>query len=197
MAFPRSKKLYDPASLYEYAIGALARRMRTVAELKRLLRQKNVANDKEAAIEAVVTKLKDQKYLNDARYAEMYSAMRKEGAKLGRQRVVTDLKVRGVHGDVIEKAVRGTYDGVDEEKLAREFLAKKRVKPPITAKRDDRAARKQQEKETARIFRMMARAGFRTATIFKVLKKWDVEDELLSALESEGEPQRRGDAENL
>jgi regulatory protein len=39
MAFPRPKrKNYSEDELYEYAVGALARRMRTVAELKRLMR---------------------------------------------------------------------------------------------------------------------------------------------------------------
>ncbi|MGA8341143.1 MAG: hypothetical protein WB781_04325, partial [Candidatus Sulfotelmatobacter sp.] len=38
MAFPRPKKrAYSEDELYEYAVGALARRMRTVAELKRLM----------------------------------------------------------------------------------------------------------------------------------------------------------------
>jgi len=41
MPFSRSqKKFYTEGELYEYAVGALARRMRTVAELKRLLRQR-------------------------------------------------------------------------------------------------------------------------------------------------------------
>jgi len=41
MPFSRSpKKVYSEEELYEYAVGALARRMRTVAELKRLLRQR-------------------------------------------------------------------------------------------------------------------------------------------------------------
>jgi len=40
MPFARPKKVYTEAELYEYAVGALGRRMRTVAELKRLLRQK-------------------------------------------------------------------------------------------------------------------------------------------------------------
>ena len=196
MAFPRSKKLYDPASLYEYAVEALGRRMRSVAELKRLLRQKNVAGDKDAAIEAVVQKLKDQKYLNDARFAEMYATFRKEGQKLGRQRVVTDLKVKGVHGAVIEKAVGTAYSGSDEEKLAREFLKRKRVKPPTKARRDDAAGWTKSQKETARIFRALVRAGFRTGIILNILKKWDVEDEVLSVLEEEpAEPQRHGDSE--
>src|SRR5437879_13521801 len=39
MAFSRpKKKSYSEVELYEYAVGALGRRMRTVAELKRLMR---------------------------------------------------------------------------------------------------------------------------------------------------------------
>jgi len=41
------------------------------------------------------------------------------------------------------------------------------------------------QKETARIFRQLARAGFGTKTILTILKKWDVDLETLSALESE------------
>src|SRR3954466_10151593 len=180
--------------------------MRTVAELKRLLRQKNVAGDKDAAIEAVVLKLKEQKYLNDSQYAAMYSTIRRDGAKHGKQRVVTDLKARGVHGEVIEKAVSEAYSEVNEEKLAREHIARKRLKPPTKLKTrsatDSRVPRdinalKQRQKETARIFRTLVRAGFRSATIFKVLKNWDVEDEMLTALEEETsmEPRRHGGAE--
>ena len=40
MAFARPKKLYTEDELYEYAVGALSRRMRSVAELKRLLRNR-------------------------------------------------------------------------------------------------------------------------------------------------------------
>jgi hypothetical protein len=32
--------------------------------------------------------------------------------------------------------------------------------------------------------RMLVRAGFSTSVIFKILKKWDVDDEVLIALES-------------
>jgi len=192
--FRRSSKTYDEAALYEYAVGALGRRMRTVAELKRLLRQKQVSGDREQMVEAIIRRLKDQQYLNDTKFAEMYSTLRKEGDKFGRQRVITDLKIKGVHPNVIEQTVTAAYAGANEEKLAREFLAKKRVKPPREARRDDLAGRKQSIKEAARIFRMLARAGFRTGTIIKVLKNWKVEDELLSAMEEEqiDSPQSRG-----
>lgn len=187
MPFGRSRKVLDEAALYEYAVGALGRKMRTVAELKRLLRQKPVTGDREGMIGRVIDRLKEQRYLNDTKYAETYSTLRKEGGKFGRQRVITDLKTKGVHGGIIEATVGAAYEGVNEEQLAREYLAKKRIKAPVKARRDDRAGRQQAEKETARIFRTLIRAGFRSATIFKVLKSWEAEDELLSALEEETE----------
>ena len=174
MAFRRSRKTYDEPALYDYAIGALGRHMRSVAELKRLLRQRVAGQEKgEALIEVVVERLKEQKYLSDARFAEAYSSYRKENEKFGRRRVVTDLKAKGVHGAVIEKAVASAYAGVSEEKLAREHLRRKRMARPRT------------QKDAARIFRALARAGFSNSVIFKILKKWDVDEEVLSALESE------------
>jgi regulatory protein len=174
MSFARSKRiLSDEASLYEYAVGALSRRMRTVAELKRLLRDK--VEDSEHGrllIEVVIAKLKDQKYLNDTQYASSYSSMRKENNRFGRRRVIQDLKQRGVHDEIIEKTVGATYADTNEETLARDYLRRKRLKQPSN------------EKETARIFRALVRAGFGTKTIFAVLKKWNVEDEVLTALET-------------
>jgi len=183
MPFRRSNsaKVYDEASLYEYAVGALARQMRTVAGLKRMLRNRVGRQENgEALIEAVVQKLKDQRYLNDTNYAASYSSFRKENEKFGRIRVINDLKAKGVHGDVIDKTVSAAYEGVDEEKLAREFMRRKRLKKPAD------------QKQAARIFRTLARAGFTARTIVRILKNWDVDDEVLSAMETEtaegGEP---------
>jgi len=88
-------------------------------------------------------------------------------------RVVTDLKIKGVHGDVIDEAVSAVFDEVNEEKQARAYLKRKRVAKPTN------------QKQTARIFRQLVRAGFHSKTIFTILKKWDVDDETLTALESE------------
>jgi len=168
------RKTYDLDSLYEYAVGALARKMRSVAELKRLLRQRLPEGDEgEAMVEAVITRLKDQRYLNDSAYAAAYSSYRRENEKFGRLRVVTDLKARGVHADVITKAVAAAYAGADEEKLARDYLRRKRIKKPATAK------------DAARIFRALMRVGYTSRTIIRILKQWDVDDEVLMALESE------------
>jgi regulatory protein len=176
MAFRRSRivKTYDENSLYEYALGALSRRMRTVAEIKRLMRERvRVQADGADLIESVVERLKQQRYLNDSQYATSYSQYRQANEKFGRMRVVQDLKAKGVHSDVIEKTVTAAYSGVNEEKLAREFLQKKRAKKP------------KDQRDSARLFRMMVRAGFSSRTIVKILKSWDVEYETLSALEQE------------
>jgi len=170
----RRRKTYDESTLYEYAVGALARKARSVAELKRLLRQRLPAGEaSEVLVDAVVARLKDQKYLNDSAYAAAYSSYRKENQRFGRLRVVSDLKARGVHGDVISKAVATAYAGADEERLAREYLRRKRLKKPAEAK------------EAARIFRTLMRAGYTSRTIVRILKQWDVDDEVLTALESE------------
>jgi len=177
MAFSRPKrKPYSEDELYEYAVGALARRMRTVAELKRLMRARIEDAESEygqTLVELVIRRLKDQGYLNDAQFAASFSTLRRDNQKFGRMRIITDLKTKGVHGAVIEKAVDTAFEGVNEEKLAREYLRKKRLEKP------------KDQKEAARIFRQLARAGFGTKTIFAILKRWDVDDETLVALDSE------------
>jgi regulatory protein len=175
MSFPRPRKTDSEDELYEYAVGALGRRMRSVAELKRLLRPRVEAETEygQTLVELVIRRLKDQGYLNDARYAAAYSSFRRENEKFGRRRVITDLKIKGVHADVIDKAVESVYGDVNDETLARQYLKRKRLVKP------------KDRKQSARIFRQLMRAGFAAKTIFAILKKWDVDDETLSALESE------------
>jgi regulatory protein len=174
MAFKRAQKIYDEEALYEYAVGALGRQMRTVAEIKRLMRNRvKTQPEGELLVEMVVIRLKAQRYLNDTNYSESYSRFRKENEKFGRLRVVQDLKIKGVHNDIIDSVVGAAYDGVNEEQLAREFLQRKRVAKP------------EGQKQAARIFRMMTRAGFPSRIIFRILKTWDVDDETISALEAE------------
>jgi regulatory protein len=176
MPFSRSKKLvYTEDELYEYAVGALARRMRTVAELKRVLRNKVEAETEfgKTLIELIIRRLKDQGYLNDARYAAAFSSLRRDNEKFGRRRVITDLKVKGVHGEVIEQAIAATFDDVSDEAQARAYLRRKRLQKPTD------------QKQTARIFRRLIRAGFASKSIFRILKSWEVDEETLTALESE------------
>jgi len=175
MPFPRPRKTESEEELYQYAVGALGRRMRSTAELKRLLRRRVEAETEygQTLIELVIRRLKDRGYLNDAKYAAAYSSFRRDNERFGRMRVITDLKTKGVHGEVIEKAIADTYDEVNDEKQARKYLRRKRLVKP------------KDQKQAARVFRQLLRAGFGFKTIFAILKKWDVDEATLSELENE------------
>ena len=174
MSFAR-RKLETENQLYEYAVGALGRRMRSIAELKRLLRQRVEAETEigQTLVELVIRKLKDQGYLNDAKYAATFSAFRRDNEKFGRRRVATELKIKGVHGEILEKAVDEVFGEVDDEKQAREYLRRKRLTKPAD------------KKQAARVFRQLMRAGFGAKTIFSILRKWDVEEDVIEILESD------------
>lgn len=163
----------DEDALYNYAVKLLGQQMRTVAEVKRLLRRRvEPAEAGEAKVEAVVARLKERKYLNDASYAQDYAKMRQENASFGKRRVQQDLIRKGVHATVIGTTLDAAYENVNEEELARRHLERKRVKKPAS------------DKEAARVARMLMRAGFSSTVIFRILKKWDVEAETLAELDS-------------
>lgn len=177
MGFGRPRKLETEGELYEYAVGALARRMRSIAELKRLLRQRVDAESEigKTLVELIIRRLKDQGYLNDAKYAATYSSLRRDNQKFGPRRVITELKSKGVHGELIDKAVDAAFADTNEEKQARDYLHRKRLEKPAN------------QKQAARIFRQLVRAGFSSKTVFAILKKWDVDDEMLTGLEDEAQ----------
>lgn len=172
----RSRKAPVPLEeepLYEYAVRLLGQQMRTVAELKRLLRKRIEPGETgEAKLDAVVARLKERHYLDDSGYAQDYAKLRQENSRFGRRRVQQDLIRKGVHAAVIAKTLDSAYENVNEEELARQHLERKRVHKPSN------------EKEAARVLRMLVRAGFSTGVIFRILRRWDVEETAIAALES-------------
>jgi regulatory protein len=175
MSFRPKKKPepLDEAALYEYAIAALGRRMRTVAELKRLMRNRveegEVGN---AKVLAVVHRLEEQHYLDDPAYAATFARLRQDNEKFGKRRVQQELARKGVNSALISTTIDAAYENVSEEALARKHLERKRIKQPSN------------EKESVRVVRLLVRGGFSTGVIFKILKSWKVGDETLAALET-------------
>ena len=163
----------DEESLYNYGVKMLGQQMRTVAEVTRLLRRRVEKSEAgEAIVEAVVARLLSRKYLDDAGYAEDYTKLRQENASFGKRRVEQDLMRKGVHAEVIGKTLAAAYEDVNEEELARRHLERKRVKKPVD------------EKQAARVMRMLVRGGFSTGVIFRILKRWNVSEGALEGLES-------------
>jgi regulatory protein len=69
--------------------------------------------------------------------------------------------------------VDDAFAGVNEEEQARAFLRRKRLKQPAN------------NKDAARIYRALVRAGFGAGVSIRILKNWNVEDEVLTALQEE------------
>jgi regulatory protein len=147
--------------------------MRSEAELRRLMKARVEPDGRgEAAIAAVVGRLKEHGYLDDQSFAETYARLRQENQKLGERRVRQALGQRGVAPEIISEAIEARYGQTNEEALAREHLERKRIRKP------------ENERETARVMRRLVTAGFSTGVIYKILRQWDVPDEALAALEN-------------
>jgi regulatory protein len=180
MAFARPKKRepVGEAGLFDYAVGVLARRMRTVRDLRRLMR--NRAEEGEAgerAMDAVIVRLTELKYLSDTRFAADYTRLRKENEKHGRRRVQQDLMQKGVHKELVAATLAKAYDDVDEVALAREYVARKRMKQPSGP---------DAQKQTVRVMGRLMRAGFSSSAIFKVLREWHLPEEALEGIKEGG-----------
>jgi regulatory protein len=175
----RPKKPREPltqTALFDYATASLAHRAQTVAELKRKLRTRvepgEVGDQK---ISAVIGKLKEYKFLNDASFAADYTKLRQENDKLGRRRIQQGLMQKGVHPEVVASTLDTAYESVDEEQLARAYIERKRMAQP------------KDKKEAARTMRRLIAAGFTPPTVFKVLRKWVPDEGSLEGLDASEE----------
>jgi regulatory protein len=161
------------AGLYEYAVKALERQMRTEVEVRRLMSARAEQGERgQAAVKATIARLKEHGYLDDRAFAETYARLRQENEKLGARRVRRDLQQKGIRSELIAETVEARYGETNEEKLAREHLERKRIRKPTN------------EKETARVMRRLVTAGFSTGAIYKILRQWKVADESLAALDN-------------
>jgi regulatory protein len=161
---PKPRDPVGEPGLFEYAVSTLARRMRTVRDLKRLMRPRAHPGEQgERDMDAVVARLIDLKYLSDTRFAQDYTRMRKENQGFGRRRVQQDLAFKGVAKDLVQQTLAAAYDASDEVDLARRFCERKRIPQPID------------EKSTVRVMNRLLRAGYSSTAIFKLLRTWKID----------------------
>lgn len=163
----------DDAALYSYALAALGRRMKTVAELKRMMRRRvEEGAAGEAKMDRIVIRLREYNFLDDARYATEFTRLRQSNEKFGKRRVQQELARRGVHSELIATTLETSYANIKEEDLAFAHLQRKRAKPP------------KDEKETARLAGRLARAGFSSSAIFKALRRLKANEAIVAAMET-------------
>jgi regulatory protein len=177
MEEPKPRRL-DANALWEYALKSLGARAQSIGELREKLRRRA---ERAADIDGVLARLKEHQYLDDRRYAESFASARLANEKVGRTRVIRELRARRVAPAVAERTVEKVYQGVEETALIEEWIRRKYRMAP-------REGLFQDQKDLAAAYRRLARAGFRTGEILTVLKRFAKDPDLLDGFEPPEEP---------
>ncbi|HTS26400.1 MAG TPA: RecX family transcriptional regulator [Bryobacteraceae bacterium] len=172
------RRALDGDALWAYALKLLGGRAHSTGELREKLRRRA---DRAGAVDDILARLKDSGYLNDQRFAEGFAAARLANDKLGRTRVIQDLRQRRVAPALAERTVRKLYEDVNEEALIEAWIRRKYR----LASREDLF---QEDKELAAAYRRLLHAGFRSGDIVRTLKRFARNPELLDSLEPPEEP---------
>lgn len=151
----------DEPQLFDYAVKSLGARMQSLRDLRRKLADRAEPGPAGAeAIDRILAKLQEMRYLSDERYAADFTRLRQENRSLGRRRVQQDLQNKGIAGELIQSTLEEAYGDVDEQALVRQHLQRRRIAPPTD------------EKSTARVLRRLTAAGFSSKSIFAVLRSF-------------------------
>lgn len=169
-------KLAEDA-LFDYAVRSLADRACSSDELRFKLRRRAA---RLTDIDAVIARLKDLNYLDDRRFAEMYTAMRVENDGFGRSRVLQDLRGRRVTAKLADQAVSRAFEGRDEQEMVGAYI--ERRMPGVAA-----GGQLGDERRLAAAYRKLRRAGFSPGSILTVLKRFAAHPELLDEPPAEEE----------
>ncbi|MGH9680371.1 MAG: regulatory protein RecX [Candidatus Acidiferrales bacterium] len=151
------RKTLGESDLYTAAVNALARRAHSVHEMRKYLESRA---ENKSAVDSILARLKDHKYLDDERYARQFTRMRSEVRKQGAFRIARELRARGVPDRHIEAALAERRGQSDEGAAVRARLARrlKTLRGPLD------------ERKKASLYRSLLRAGFSSDTIRRELR---------------------------
>lgn len=150
----------DPHALERAAVGLLARRDHSRAELLRKLTARGFDT---AAVEVLLDRLAAQRLQSDARFAEMYVRMR-SGRGYGPQRIRAELRERGVATELVDHELAnlaGTELGCIDDIWRRKFAGQL----------------PQDYRERARQMRFLQQRGFSPTAIHALLGRLGAGDE--------------------
>jgi regulatory protein len=141
------KKLATESELYNAALRALMRRAHSVHQMRELLERRAERPDD---VRAVLDRLKQNSYLDDARFAAEFARVHAQARRQGRYRITRELRTRGVPDRHIEAALDAAFANTSEAELIRAKLKRKlaQFRGPID------------QRKTASLYRSLLRAGF-------------------------------------
>ena len=118
------------------AVGFLARRDRTVAQVQQFLISQGVSP---LQVKQTIRRLSDLRYLNDQAYAQRWVENRLARRPMGQERLKVELQGRGIPEVLADRVVASVFRKVDEESLAHRLVnstqrAKRRFTPAQMAR---------------------------------------------------------------
>jgi regulatory protein len=146
------RKLESEEELYNSALRALMRRAYSVHEMRAYLVRR--ADDAEL-VSTVVARMRENRYLDDARYALEFARLHANSRRQGRFRIARELRTRGVPDQHVETALGAIFADTDEAALVRA-----RLKRHLAHVRGALGRRK-----IASLHRSLLRAGFSSEVI--------------------------------
>jgi len=172
-AVPR--KFSSDEALYTAALRALVRRAHSVYEMRLYLENRT---DEPDAAKRVLARLKQEKMVDDARFASEFARSHANLRRQGPHRIARELRQRGVPDRHIEAAVAQAFTETDETVLVRKVI-ERRLRATRAAEETRRekpdegldpfavqfAAKKLADKKLASLYRTLMRAGFDAAVI--------------------------------
>ncbi|TAN45675.1 MAG: regulatory protein RecX [Nitrospirae bacterium] len=149
------KRIEDtPAVALKYAYRLLAKRDRSVKELRGKLLERGFSGE---TTDLAVKRLEDDGYLNDRRTAEAFKRYALNNKHLGRFGVRSFMLKRGIDEDIADELSGRNEDYIETAKAFTEKKMKLLKKCDIDTKR-------------RRIYGLLARRGFDSETINSIIK---------------------------
>jgi regulatory protein len=145
LASPR--QVSTEQDLYDIALRALTRRAHSIHQMKEYLGRRATNGE---LVSVIVARLREAKYLDDARYAADYARQHAQLRRQGRFRIARELRTRGVPDQHIDAALDSVFAETDEALLVRTRLKRRmaHVQLPLD------------QRKTASLYRSLLRAGF-------------------------------------
>lgn len=126
---------------------ALMRRAYSIHQMKAYLEQRA---ENEEHVSVVIARLREQNYIDDARYATEFTRQRAQSRGQGRFRIARELRARGVPDRHIDAALDASAAETDEAALVRKRIQRKlaHIRVPLD------------QRKFASLYRSLLRAGF-------------------------------------
>ncbi len=112
------------SKVYNSALRLLGYRMRSCAEMKRRLLEKNYPIN---IIEETIDRLLNIKYLNDKEFAEAFAHDKVKSKKIGPLALRREFTPHGIESELLEKTIKRIYEQYPISDLIKQLLDKKQI----------------------------------------------------------------------